>query len=570
MPKAKPLERKAPESPLKDMLKQMKEIPRPKMVDKRWIGMKTAASEGETTVTAENLRPSTSQLSKINQFTRKKVTADDVVVLPTLACNDLVDRDVDQFPTSTIKEFHKLNGQLGPVGKSFMVSHDHRTLPVGRIFDKGIETTDDGATHLKLYSYIPNTEANKSFIENLEFGVYWAVSVGVMLDHDACKVGGEDHAWGMGWFGPSWYCVKGHEKGQYYDLSSDEEDDWGYPVPLDPSKYDANNPDHFYCVRQMEGAKDFYELSQVYLGAQYFAELTDNKGALAGVTKGAKSFYVGLSAEEGKHLDMPVSERLRTALKRHKAEAEEDGSISWIDEQGMKWISDSGKTVCLGVAKDAEDEELDEVEDETKVVPPVEENKADEEDSEEDEENEDSDEEESDEETEEDTEEEMSKAVVLAAATKAGVSPDLLAEIGKAEGNGLAELVGKMAEENKSLRQKSADEQKFVKMGKDYVADLRKEVIANYVRAYQEESRPVDTEIVERLLDACGEDTSLIKELGGTYLKEAQRRFGEPVRRSTFETNPNENLKPESKPKEEPEVPTKARNKKSGVARLHG
>src|SRR5206468_5503893 len=102
-------------------------------------------------------------------------------VFPVLACNDIIDRDIDQFTTKTVRGFLDLEGPLSPLGKSFMVGHNYSALPVGRIFD-GKVAAKDGVTWLKLWTYIPNTPQYQAYLEYVDFGVYWAVSVGVMLE----------------------------------------------------------------------------------------------------------------------------------------------------------------------------------------------------------------------------------------------------------------------------------------------------------------------------------------------------------------------------------------------------
>lgn len=563
------LKRKSKEKPLEELLGEQKAIQTKngKLVDKRWTGVSTKAATTEEAeqLTPESLRPTDEQLAKINEFTRSPKTADDVVALPIYACNDLPDRDVDQFTTDTVKGFHDLEGQLSPVGKSYMVSHDHRTLPVGRIFDKAIEKKD-GITHLKLYSYIPNTDTNKSFIENLDFGVYWAVSVGVMINEQCCKVGGKEHGWMMGWFGSSIFCEQGHEKGLWYDINSEEKDEWGYPLPLQPDEVDEANPNHQFAVRQLKGASDFYELSQVYLGAQYYSEL--EKGALKGIQKSAsKSFLIGINAEEAKALEFPVDDSIRKALMAHKVIHDEDGEISWIDEHQLKWTMENGERMCLGkVAKEEEDEE-EEIEKDSTEEPTEDEKETNEEESEEETETTEE-EEEVVESSSDEGDEKMPKAVVLAAATKAGISTGLLEKLATEDGNGLEWLLKELSTQNDALSKAVEGQKEMAKLGQEYVKQLKADVIDMYVKANQEQDKSVDVAAVERLLEVCGSDLVLIKELGKTYEKQAQEKFPKAVRRSSFDNDPN---KAPLEKSEGDEVDDKARSEhQSRVKRIHG
>ena len=298
--------------------------------------------------------PNDKQLELINQFTRSEKGAEQLAVFPVLACNDVIDRDVDQFTTETVKGFMNLEGPLSPVGKSFMVGHDYSKLPVGRIFD-GETVTKDDITHLKLWTYIPNTEQYKSYLENVDFGVYWAVSVGVMLGAAICSVG-EEHAWG--WH--PYVCSAYHIKGERYDPDG-ERDKYDQPVP---------DPDGKLAWRKLIDPTDFYELSQVYLGAQYMAEYDKGIGAhaanglkrMAGIAvKGVKTaanlheqqHVTMLSTKEAEKLPplFPAqSKAADAAAKGITIKQDEDGLYTWVDREGLVWNfrPETEEELCLG------------------------------------------------------------------------------------------------------------------------------------------------------------------------------------------------------------------------------
>lgn len=292
--------------------------------------------------------PNEEQLAKINQFTLRNVSAAEVACFTTHSCNDIPDRDDDKFTTSTVKEFATLPQPYSPTGKGFMVSHDTSKLAVGRIFDSGTGTfTYEAQKHTKLTNdvYIPRTvAANADFIENMEMGINWAVSVGVMLGGATCSVG-KEHDWGWS----SWWCSEGHEKGLFYDPDSDEEDSWGWPMPISESAKNAVK-----TIRNFQKAKDMYELSMVYLGAQYMAGLADKDPAFDGVLKAASSRHIpviGLRREESEKMPLPrVPEKLRSAAKNHNLK-EENGTFSWVDADRLVWSftpGEDGEPVFLG------------------------------------------------------------------------------------------------------------------------------------------------------------------------------------------------------------------------------
>jgi hypothetical protein len=314
--------------------------------------------EGGSTV-AGLLTPTDEQVARINQYTRSPKTADELVAFQTLSCNNLPDRDDDQFTDRTLDEFASAEAPFGPNGKSFMVGHNYETLPVGRIFGTGL-AEEEGVRHLTNEVYIPNTQKNAGFIEDIDFGVNWAVSVGVMLEQvlcSACKAGGHEIPmytfWGMS------MCAEGHFKSAYYDPNSDETDEYGYPLERLPT-----DPGAVKTLGLMDGGKDFYELSQVFLGAQYFAAL-DTSSPVKSVHKSfdrSKRTFINLGASDAA-VELPlqhVPDEVRRAVGRKSATVHEDGSYTWTDEESLVWrFSPGSEKTCLGRAdtKSAEVEE---------------------------------------------------------------------------------------------------------------------------------------------------------------------------------------------------------------------
>lgn len=188
-----------------------------------------------------SFQPSDEHLKAINNYTLSPMVKEDVVAFPILAMNDSIDRDFDQFTLDCITRLATNKKETGPLGKPFLCSHSRSEMAKGRIYQSEIKQIGK-ITHLKLWVYIPNTEQYQPFIENLVYGVYWAVSVGVGTDKTACNI------CGTSW--PSHYnpeCNNGHVKG---------------------SKIEGK-----IVNRQIGLVTELYELSSVYLGAQYGAEV---------------------------------------------------------------------------------------------------------------------------------------------------------------------------------------------------------------------------------------------------------------------------------------------------------
>lgn len=558
------------------------------LIDKTAVLVKTTEEGDPDSGDGGTMRPTDEQLAVINTFTKKTVTADDVVAFSTLSCNDIPDRDDDQFSTKCVKEFSELEQPFSPTGKSFMLDHAYSTQnAVGRIF--GTDTKKaQGATFLTNEVYIPNTPNFQPVIEKIDFGISWAVSVGVMLGKDECSVCKEPFSsWG-------WWCRNGHDKGLWYDPNSDETDAYGYPEPVA-----ADSKGAVKCIRIFSEPRDMYELSQVFLGAQYFAAIDKDPGfkALAKSVMDPKVPIIGLSREEVKSLELPIPhspDKLIEARRAgYKIEEAEDGSFVWKDKQNLRWTFDPESpedgVMSLGKASNDNGEEEDDGEHQVpggasgNDLGEVDGDEApqpdagagvggsgssgdpadpdgkqpssgsgsslthkDSDDDEEDDDSEDSDEDDDEEESSDsddtnDSEEEksVSKKAVLEAASKSKLPKSVIEAAEEASGNGLTELllaasseIKRLGTEVKNLTPKSA-------LGDQFLSELRAEAIDAYVKNHAtKENKKVSTEIFERLLDKCGDDVDLLKAMAEEQMDEARKKFPK-VRRSSFPSDPN-------------------------------
>jgi hypothetical protein len=536
-------------------------------------GVEADAGSGAT------MRPTDEQLAKINGFTRKTVTADEVVAFTTLSCNDIPDRDDDQFSKQCVKDFAELPQPYSPTGKSFMLDHEYKVgNAVGRIFETDT-TTKSGATFLTNGVYMPKTAQFEPLIEKIDFGINWAVSVGVMLGKDECSLSfckAPFSSWG-------WWCQNGHDKGLYYTEDA-EEDSWGYPKPCDPKTSKAEK-----CIRVFSDPRDMYELSQVFLGAQYFAAL-DKDPAFASVMKSVASKelpIIGVSKKEAENLPIPHEPRkLAEARRKGLVKEADDGALVWTDSEGLRWTFDpenpSDGVLSLGKAtNDSEEEEDGEHEvpggsgsdpngasdgdvapvanagagdggsgsssdpaDPSGVEPSGVEGSSvdDEEDSEEDEDSDDTDDDSSEDEDDEDSEEEKSvnKEDVLRAARKSNLSEAAIKAIEESKGTGLDALLLAVSSDLKTAEEKVSELTPKAALGDQYVRELRAEAIDAYVMNHATKDQPkVDVSTYEKLLDRVGEDPELLKAMRDEQQAEAQKKFPKAVRRSSFPSDPN-------------------------------
>lgn len=509
-----------------------------------------------------SMSPNAEQMAKINQFTRSEKTADDVAAFTTLSCNDLLDRDIDAFTTNTVKEFAALGGALTSVGKSFMVGHDYSKMPIGRIFD--VETKAiDGTQWLTNDVYIPRTSGNQELIEGFDFGINWAVSVGVMLGANDCSVC-EGQMSRMG------FCYdEGHIKGYSYEKDHGY-DDFGWAEPADENSKSAR-----LCFGEMKDARDFYELSSVFLGAQYFAAV-DEKQGVGGIIKAASAAGIpilSLGRDETDELKIPhLPKQVKEAQEKYTVSSEDDGSLTWDDDTNVRWVFDpeDGEVKSLGrtSTKETQHADTDTINEpgepgdtpqqrqpselldgsgneglgtQLGVVP--------------------------------DADHEHAKGVLGGAVPRA-LSAELTASLYASDGLGvslgLSKVDGEELEGFLVRAAKQAQDLRFkAELGDSYIKEMRSEAIDWYVRAHQSDGEPVSVATFEKLLNLAGSDTELIKELSDEQKKAAQARFPQAARRSSFEADHNKGSNGEDRAKEmEKEIDRK--NSSDRVSRLHG
>ena len=149
---------------------------------------KGARTEETVAVTAEDLRI-------INEFTKRKLSAEDVFTFSVLLCDNEVDRDFESFTVEALYQLEKLF--LGKTG-----IFDHQWSTVGqkaRIYRTQVLTDKEHRvvygkpyTYLKAHAYMLCTENNKELIEEIEGGIKREVSIGCSVAVSKCSICGEN------------------------------------------------------------------------------------------------------------------------------------------------------------------------------------------------------------------------------------------------------------------------------------------------------------------------------------------------------------------------------------------
>ena len=180
-------------------------------------------------------------LEKLNRFTRRKVTADEVYTFPVVLCDNEIDRDGERFSDEALDEMCKLF-----VGKTGIFDHDPKgEKQTARIFDCEVAEDKDRLTSagksfrcLRAKAYMMRTESNKDLIREIEGGIKKEVSVSCAVSRKICSVCGSDRRENP--------C--GHIKGRSYDGE--------------------------ICCDVLDGVTDAYEWSFVAVPAQPNAGVT--------------------------------------------------------------------------------------------------------------------------------------------------------------------------------------------------------------------------------------------------------------------------------------------------------
>lgn len=200
---------------------------------------------------------SAEQMAKINAFSRRELSAEEVYVFSLVLCDNEVDRDFERFPTASLEKLAELF-----VGKTGIFDHNPKgENQNSRIFEtalEGDETREAIAGEpycaLRAWAYMMRCDKNADLILEIDAGIKKEVSVGCAVEKTLCSLCGADMR------KP---CT--HEAGKSYD--------------------------GVLCYHELVNPTDAYEWSFVAVPAQ----------KRAGVTKGAAGVADGevLKALEG-------------------------------------------------------------------------------------------------------------------------------------------------------------------------------------------------------------------------------------------------------------------------------
>lgn len=134
-------------------------------------------------------------LEKINQFTRRELSEEEIYQFDVILCDNDIDRDLERFSDQALKQMQKLF-----VGKTGIFDHNPKSNnQTARIFDtmlvkSGSRKTKDGRPliSLKANAYMIRTDSNSDFIREIDAGIKKEVSVSCRSGKQICSVCGAD------------------------------------------------------------------------------------------------------------------------------------------------------------------------------------------------------------------------------------------------------------------------------------------------------------------------------------------------------------------------------------------
>ncbi|MGN1202676.1 MAG: hypothetical protein ACI4RF_05220 [Eubacterium sp.] len=143
----------------------------------------------------KSLSPESTDLEKINCFTRSEFAADSLYVFSVALCNNDVDRDYEKFSLEALEQLkEKFLGKTG-ISDHSMKSSDQRA----RIFDTWVEKVEGKKTadgedfyQLKAKAYMVKSDENMPLITDIEAGIKKEVSVSCSMGKSVCSICGCD------------------------------------------------------------------------------------------------------------------------------------------------------------------------------------------------------------------------------------------------------------------------------------------------------------------------------------------------------------------------------------------
>ncbi|MDE5764993.1 MAG: hypothetical protein K2N49_03130 [Ruminococcus sp.] len=134
-------------------------------------------------------------LEKINKFTRREFSEDELYTFSVILCDNEIDRDGERFSESALRTLQKLF-----IGITGIFDHNASTSnQTARIYDTEIVTDESHTTktnepyqYLKGFAYMVRTDDNKNLIAEIDGGIKKEVSISCTASRKICSICGRD------------------------------------------------------------------------------------------------------------------------------------------------------------------------------------------------------------------------------------------------------------------------------------------------------------------------------------------------------------------------------------------
>ncbi len=128
---------------------------------------------------------------KINKFSRRQLSIDEVYIFPLILCDNDIDRDFEAFSLASLKTISSIF-----VGKTGILDHDNSSSnQTARIFKTSLisdskKTTSfgDTYTYILAHAYMVRSKKNEDVILDIDAGIKKEVSIGCSVSNKNCSI----------------------------------------------------------------------------------------------------------------------------------------------------------------------------------------------------------------------------------------------------------------------------------------------------------------------------------------------------------------------------------------------
>lgn len=263
----------------------------------------------------KNFSPQDSDLEKINRFTRREFSADDLYVFSVVLCNNDIDRDFEKFSVKALEQLsEKFLGKTG-ISDHSMKASDQKA----RIFDTWVEKAQGRKTsdaedlyQLRAKAYMVRSEENLPLITEIDAGIKKEVSVSCSVKKSVCSVCGCDKKSGR--------CE--HIAGREYNgktaftILSDVSDAYEFSFVAVPAQREAGVTKSFLSEKENSDMTDIINTLKNFDGSitlsrqqadeivNYIEDMSDDASIGRDYKKGLANEVIGLCAKAMPEMDI--------------------------------------------------------------------------------------------------------------------------------------------------------------------------------------------------------------------------------------------------------------------------